>query len=260
MSEISLISTQLQQDGINISFRNVGFFEVAFRAPCYVGNHFKASQSIFDAYNCIGNNSKLFNCFTSKYNTFGNQVFTGLGRHALKEISTSVAFYTNELFKSINRINSVQEEHKSLFTRVIVKNDVYIHDNVVFTEDVTVHNGAVILPGSVITKDVPPYAIVSGVNKIQGYRYSDEVISDLLEANWWNYDLPKISNLGYQIPTADPRDLMQFLKDLNPEHKITFPDEWVYFQSKAHGAISDAWDNFIKKVNSDELLHSIFNF
>lgn len=54
-------------------------------------------------------------------------------------------------------------------------------------EGVTISEGGVVLAGAVVTKDVPPYAIVGGVPaKVIGYRYSEDVIKKLLKIQWWN--------------------------------------------------------------------------
>lgn len=46
---------------------------------------------------------------------------------------------------------------------------------------------AVVLANAVVTKDVPPYAIVGGVPaKVIGYRFDEETIQFLLNTQWWN--------------------------------------------------------------------------
>ena len=48
-------------------------------------------------------------------------------------------------------------------------------------------DGAVVLSHAVVTKDVPPYAIVCGIPaKVIGYRYDEETINFLLQIKWWN--------------------------------------------------------------------------
>ena len=52
---------------------------------------------------------------------------------------------------------------------------------------ITVGNGAIIAAHSVVTKDVPPYAIVGGVpSKIIKYRFDDDIIEALQKSEWWN--------------------------------------------------------------------------
>ena len=53
-------------------------------------------------------------------------------------------------------------------------------------QGVNIGTGAVVGAGSVVTKDVPPYAIVAGCPaRIIKYRFDDDTIRLLLESNWW---------------------------------------------------------------------------
>lgn len=78
---------------------------------------------------------------------------------------------------------------------LIIENDVSIGYNSMILSGVTIQNGAVILAGSVITKDVPPYAIVEGnPAKIIGYRFTPEQIDKLLNIQWWYWSKEKQEN------------------------------------------------------------------
>ena len=58
----------------------------------------------------------------------------------------------------------------------------------VLKQNLNIGTGAVIAANSVVTKDVPPYAIVGGnPAKIIKYRFSETHIQKLLALQWWNY-------------------------------------------------------------------------
>lgn len=68
---------------------------------------------------------------------------------------------------------------------IIVDDDVWIGYGATILSDVHIGQGAIIAAGAVVTKDVPPYAIVGGVPaKILKYRFSKEIIQELLKINY----------------------------------------------------------------------------
>ena len=61
--------------------------------------------------------------------------------------------------------------------------------------EVTIGHGAVLDAGAVVTKDVAPYAIAVGVPaKEIKKRFSEEIIEELLQINWWDWSHEKIKN------------------------------------------------------------------
>lgn len=72
----------------------------------------------------------------------------------------------------------------------IIGSDVWIGGNAVIVRGVTVHDGAVIAAGAVVTKDVPPYTIVGGVPaKEIRPRFDRKAVDYLQRLRWW--DLPE---------------------------------------------------------------------
>ena len=92
---------------------------------------------------------------------------------------------------------------------IIIGNDVWIGYEAVILSGVNIGDGAVIGTRAVVTKDVPPYTIVGGVPaKIIRKRFSEEVISKLLEIKWWDWNEEKIKNNIEKIKRGDIENLI----------------------------------------------------
>ena len=91
----------------------------------------------------------------------------------------------------------------NLYYSVEIGNDVWIGENVIIFNGVKIGDGAVIAAGSIIRKDVPPYAIVVGVDKIIKYRFEKEKIKKLLELKWWEWDEAKIKTELHRFYNID---------------------------------------------------------
>ena len=92
---------------------------------------------------------------------------------------------------------------------IIIGNDVWIGYEAVIMSGVNIGDGAIIGTRAVVTKDVPPYTIVGGVPaKIIRKRFSNEVISQLLEIKWWDWNKKKIKNNIEKIKKEDIDNLI----------------------------------------------------
>lgn len=68
---------------------------------------------------------------------------------------------------------------------IIVDDDVWIGYGATIMSGVHIGQGAVVAAGAVVTKDVPPYAIVGGVPaKVIKYRFEPEMIEELLKIDY----------------------------------------------------------------------------
>ncbi|MGK7884452.1 MAG: CatB-related O-acetyltransferase [Crocosphaera sp.] len=76
----------------------------------------------------------------------------------------------------------------------VVGNDVWLGYNALIMPGINIADGAIIATNAVVTKDVEPYTIVGGnPAKLIRKRFSDEVISLLLELKWWDWSIEKIT-------------------------------------------------------------------
>lgn len=86
----------------------------------------------------------------------------------------------------------------------VVGNDVWIGYESLIMPGVTIGDGAVIAARSVVVKDVPAYTIVGGnPAKLIKQRFSDVEIAELLELQWWNWDIEKITRNIHHIMEDD---------------------------------------------------------
>ncbi|UHS60221.1 CatB-related O-acetyltransferase [Agrobacterium vaccinii] len=75
----------------------------------------------------------------------------------------------------------------------IVGHDVWIGQNAAIMPGVHIGHGAIVAAASVVTRDVPPYAVVGGnPASIIRMRYSSDIVEALLSLGWWNWSLDKI--------------------------------------------------------------------
>jgi len=129
------------------------------------------------------------NTIIGRYSSIASNVKRMQGNHPITRFTTSMLTYDTK----VSAINDFLTETNKIFERVpnpepngtpvVIGNDVWIGQDVTFvSKGVSIGDGAIIAAGSIVTKDVPPYAIVGGSPaKIIRNRFSDEIISDLLE-------------------------------------------------------------------------------
>lgn len=111
----------------------------------------------------------------------------GLMNHPVNFVSTNpFLYYASRGF--IDRNVKIPQKGS-----VIIEDDVWIGANSVVLPGVKIGKGAIVGAGAVVTKSVPPYAIVCGVPaKVIKYRFDDSVIAGLTAIDWPNWEDDKI--------------------------------------------------------------------
>jgi acetyltransferase-like isoleucine patch superfamily enzyme len=127
--------------------------------------------------------------------------------HPMSRISSSSFTYD----ANAPLFSAMQEDHVAFQTlpndaiksMPQIGNDVWIGFNATLMPGITIHDGAVIAASSVVTKDVPPYAVVGGnPARIIKYRFSDDIIERMLHVKWWQYLIGDFSGLDVTTPES----------------------------------------------------------
>ena len=91
----------------------------------------------------------------------------------------------------------------------VIGNDVWIGYEAFILPGIHIGDGAIIAAKSIVTKDVPPYAVVGGnPAKIIKARFDESTISQLEILKWWNWEIAKITKYLSVITSGKVNDLL----------------------------------------------------
>lgn len=177
----------------NLSMNKNVLFECYLSEVAKLIPPYDLRQVKVDDYSYISRNSYVKNTDIGKFCSIGPNFCCGLGIHPTNGVSTSPMFYSTlkQNGFSLTEVNKVVESK-----RIIIENDVFIGANVTVLDGVKIGNGAIIGAGAVVTKDIPPYAIVVGVPaRIVKYRFENDQIEQLQKVEWWNFEETKLREI-----------------------------------------------------------------
>lgn len=157
-------------------------------------------SSSMGSYSFCGYDCEIINTDIGSFCSIANGVVIGGTMHPLDWVSTSPVFYDNK--DSVKTKFSRYE--RPLQKRTVIGSDVWIGRNAILKQGITIGTGAVIGMGAVVTKSVPPFAIVVGnPAAIIKYRFDEQTIIRLLRSEWWNLDSKTLKALGVHSRNPD---------------------------------------------------------
>ena len=169
------IALQAQFEGMNKIYSHSSFGGILGYGS-YIGHHSSLTAKI------------------GRFCSISNHVICNAGIHPFQApfATTSPCFFSlrkqnGATFTTQQMLNEIKTTDNEGAFDCEIGNDVWICEGVFINGGIHIADGAVVLAHAVVTKDVPPYAIVGGVPaKIIGYRYDEATIKWLLNVQWWN--------------------------------------------------------------------------
>lgn len=195
----------------NIAFTSrVEYSDVSSKAKVW-GNS-KLFYATLGDYSYVGPHSRVIHATIGKFCSIGAEVRVGMGTHSLSNLSTASIFTAK---KNGTGISWTTENCFEEYRTVIIGNDVWIGQRAMIMGGVHIGNGAVVGAGAIVTKDVPPYAIVAGVPaRIIKQRFSEDIINTLEQGRWWDKQEPELKSNISLFQAAVDEEILEKYKEV----------------------------------------------
>ncbi|MBS5451870.1 MAG: CatB-related O-acetyltransferase [Coriobacteriia bacterium] len=136
-------------------------------------------------YSYVGVANSICNTSIGSFCSIASYCAIGGGNHPLDYVSTSPVFLDGHNVFGTNiatlSFDAAPQTH--------IGNDVWIGEACFIKAGVRIGDGAVVGAHSVVTRDIPPYAVVAGSPaRILKFRFTNEVIQRLEGIAWWDWD------------------------------------------------------------------------
>ncbi|RMH51324.1 MAG: antibiotic acetyltransferase [Zetaproteobacteria bacterium] len=158
-----------------------------------------ATRCTLRKYFNIGLYSFVADTSVGRYCTFSSRCSIGAFHHPTDWLSIHEFQYRDT---SEDWGETIHPTHTNLLRtpgpHTTIGNDVWIGDNAVVLRGVTIGDGAIVGAASVVTRDVPPYAIVVGnPARVLRMRFPPEIVERLLELQWWRLDIGEMRGIDF---------------------------------------------------------------
>ena len=153
-----------------------------------VGDHARLADSVLDDYSYLERGCDIMSTDIGKFSNIAAMVRINPGFHPMERPTLHHFTYRRAKY------GLAPEDDASFFEwrrrqRVSIGHDTWIGHGVVIMPGVRIGNGAVIGSNSVVTKDVPAYAIAAGAPaKVLRQRFTKSIASAIESTAWWDWD------------------------------------------------------------------------
>lgn len=176
-----------------------------------VGEQVHMADCVLDDYSYLGRGCELIGTDIGKFANIAALVRINPGFHPMERPSQHHFTYR------LSRYGLAEQDDAAFFEwrqrqRVSIGHDTWIGHGVVVMPGVRIGHGAVVGSNSVVTRDVPPYAIAAGAPaRVLRMRFARDIADALMATAWWDWD---DNTLAERL--ADFSDLRRFLHRYGP--------------------------------------------
>ena len=185
--------------------------------PIQVGPGCVIQASSIGRYTFINSNTCIFgDVHIGRFVTFARNCQIGGVEHPIHYLSTSFFrisrhwFPDDPLAQNASPIKETERAEKIRGQTVHIGSDVWFGAAAIVLRGTSIGHGSVIGAGAVVTKDIPPYAIVAGnPAKLIRYRFDEDICKRLLATAWWDRAPDFIATL----PLNDVENCLKILEN-----------------------------------------------
>lgn len=176
---------------------------LTYERPAFVHGPRRMRDCVLGAFTLIngGGTTSMYRCHLGRYAQIGEAAILGPPEHPQDWFSNHPFAFTRERY--LPRMYGMPEFERlapdgseavdyvqTVPSETYIGHEAYIGAGAFVKRGVTIADGAVVGARSVVTRDVPPYAIAVGSPaRVTGMRFSESVVARLLALQWWHYDL-----------------------------------------------------------------------
>ena len=176
-------------------------FDGAFERGQFLERSCRVNED-FSAHNFLMGRNSFYHCRTQMPNnvligrhcSVNSLALIGAVSHNVNNLSTGML----DIDREARDVLTPTEIFES-FLPTIIGCDVWVGANAVILHGCTIGHGACVAAGAVVTKSVPPYAIVGGVPaRILKYRFDAVTRGRLLSSRWWELPQSIVAELPFR--------------------------------------------------------------
>lgn len=199
-----MATLDLKSHGLELKGNVTIHGDLHFERPVLLWNGVVVNRCRIGAYSYLAPSANVLLTTIGRYCSIGDNVRIGLTEHPVDYLLTSPIAYKPvfDWHQAYTPPDSWDE-----LRPVDIGHDVWIGAGATVLGGVRLGTGCIVATRAVVTKDVPPYAVVAGTPaKIVKMRFNEAIVQRLLALELWTYDLPKWWAQAHQTPKGPLTD------------------------------------------------------